>query len=200
MLAPLTPDEADRVGLIFEEYGGLIESVARRHTRSAQDVPDVVQHVGLQVCRNLAGFQGRSGITTWLYRVTVNASIDTWRDGQRIERVREALARERPGLAYRSIAPTHANPSIDDEGRSETYVARRPVPANPWATTAQLAQLLEAERAGALRDGLAEVRPEDARRLRDDMTDATVQRDSRQARHRSRLRLRAVLSADPRIV
>ncbi|UJW28508.1 RNA polymerase subunit sigma-70 [Saccharothrix sp. AJ9571] len=42
---------------------------------SAQDAEDAVQEALLAAWRGLAGFQGRSSLRTWLYRVTTNACL-----------------------------------------------------------------------------------------------------------------------------
>lgn len=43
---------------------------------------DVVQEVFLKMYRSLAGFDGRSALSTWLYRVTRNACLDMLRAGR----------------------------------------------------------------------------------------------------------------------
>jgi RNA polymerase sigma-70 factor, ECF subfamily len=92
MTTPLNDAEATRVGEVFEAHSRFIEAVARRHSRSPADVPDIVQTVGMHVCRKLRGFRGEAGITTWLYRITVNAAVDNWRvERSQMQLVREAL-------------------------------------------------------------------------------------------------------------
>lgn len=201
MLTPLTEAEATHVGQVFDAHHGFIEAVARRHTRSPQDVPDVVQTVGVQVCRRLSGFRGHAGITTWLYRVTVNAAIDAWRGEQRLVKARQALLERRPGDVRRS-GPYPMQQAQMNNGEDEALLGfmhpRRTIAAAS-VPAVQLDAVLEAQRAAALRDGLAQVASTDADCLRDEMAGVTV-KASRQARHRARLKLRAVLASDPRVV
>lgn len=60
---------------------------ARRIVGSHEDADDVVQDVFLRVFRALARFRGESGFYTWLYRITVNVSLNT----VRIRKVKEFI-------------------------------------------------------------------------------------------------------------
>ncbi len=63
----------------FEElvsrYSNKAFSLATRLTRNQQDAEEVLQDVFVSVFRKLAGFEGKSSFSSWLYRVTVNASL-----------------------------------------------------------------------------------------------------------------------------
>lgn len=92
-LKPLSESEAARVADVFNEHRPFVESVARRFAPSPQDVPDIVQAVGVQLCRGLGGFRAESKITTWLYRVTMNAARDSRRrERSQVLQARAALA------------------------------------------------------------------------------------------------------------
>jgi RNA polymerase sigma-70 factor (ECF subfamily) len=88
----LSVQDAERVGDVFTQYQRFIENVAKQYAFHQDDVPDIVQAVGVQVCRGLNGFRGDSELTTWLYRVTVNTSRDHYRRERRFQRSREAMA------------------------------------------------------------------------------------------------------------
>jgi RNA polymerase sigma-70 factor (ECF subfamily) len=60
---------------IFRQYASRIYGLARRMLSNAADVEDVAQEVLLQVVRKLDTFRGESDLSTWLYRVTVNAAL-----------------------------------------------------------------------------------------------------------------------------
>lgn len=63
----------------FEEligrYSAKAFSLAARLTRNADDAEEVLQDVFVTVYRKIAGFEGKSSFSSWLYRVTVNASL-----------------------------------------------------------------------------------------------------------------------------
>lgn len=196
-MTPLTEAEATHVGHAFDAHARFIETVARRHSRAPQDVPDIVQSVGIQMCRKLRDFRGDASITTWLYRVTVNAAIDNWRGERRHDRVREELTRLRPGESWRSTAG--ARP---DEGGRVDREARRThgLRCGPSAPAVQEDLLLQAERAEALRAAVGRLRPNHAVLMREELDDPDVLLGSKQksSKHRARQRLRDVLTTDPR--
>src|ERR1700758_2127888 len=67
--AALTPD------LVFRDYAPRVYNLARRMLGNDADAEDVTQDVLLQVVRKLDTFRGDAAFTTWLHRVTVNASL-----------------------------------------------------------------------------------------------------------------------------
>lgn len=75
----LTEAQAAEVEHVFTTHHRYIENVARQNAPTPDDVPDIVQQVGLQVCRGLWGFRGDADMRTWLYRVTVNVARDYYR-------------------------------------------------------------------------------------------------------------------------
>jgi RNA polymerase sigma-70 factor (ECF subfamily) len=66
---PLTVED------IFHTHAPRVYSVARRMLGHEADAEDVTQDVLLQVIRKLDSFRGEASLTTWLYRVTVNAAL-----------------------------------------------------------------------------------------------------------------------------
>jgi len=68
----LAPRQADQV---FAQHATRVYNLARRMLGNEADAEDVTQEVFLQVVRHLANFRGECDITTWLHRITVNASL-----------------------------------------------------------------------------------------------------------------------------
>lgn len=172
----LTDAEADRVADVFTEHRRFIESVARQHSPHPQDVPDIVQAVGVQVCRGLNGFREESEIRTWLYRVTVNTAREHYRREQRqVLRVVEAL-QTRPVPA----------PVVDPD--EEAIAAERSRAVR--------------EGIGQIRNGIERRtgRVLDYQQiLRDEIEHGTVQPDQKLRRWRARQQLKHILTGDPRI-
>lgn len=63
----------------FEEmlsrYSSKVFALASRLTRNQEDAEEVLQDVFVTVHRKIAGFEGKSSFSSWLYRVTVNAAF-----------------------------------------------------------------------------------------------------------------------------
>ena len=60
---------------IISRYETKIYNLALRFTRNAEDAEEVFQDVFVTVFRKAEGFEGKSKFSSWLYRVTVNASF-----------------------------------------------------------------------------------------------------------------------------
>jgi RNA polymerase sigma-70 factor (ECF subfamily) len=56
-------------------YSGRVYRLAHGITRSEADAEEVVQDVFLSLFRKIDAFEGRSGLGTWIYRVTANAAL-----------------------------------------------------------------------------------------------------------------------------
>ncbi|MCX5741491.1 MAG: sigma-70 family RNA polymerase sigma factor [Proteobacteria bacterium] len=64
-------------------YRKRIFALALHITGSASEADDIAQDVFLKAYRALAGFEGRSQFFTWVYRMTVNRSLNARRDRAR---------------------------------------------------------------------------------------------------------------------
>jgi RNA polymerase sigma-70 factor (ECF subfamily) len=64
---------------LFERYHRRVYAVALSVLKNPADAHDVVQEAFVKVHRHLPDFQGASSFYTWLYRITMNLSIDQLR-------------------------------------------------------------------------------------------------------------------------
>lgn len=62
--------------LLFDRYHRRVFAVALGVLKNPQDARDVVQEAFVKVFKHLGSFQGASSFYTWLYRITMNLSID----------------------------------------------------------------------------------------------------------------------------
>lgn len=64
----------------FEELVRLYEkrvyAVALRSSGNPEDAADIVQEVFLRAWRSIESFRGDSGLSTWLFRITMNLCVD----------------------------------------------------------------------------------------------------------------------------
>ncbi len=67
---------------LFESYSPLVLGIAMRMLRNREDAEDVTQDVFLQAYRSLNHFRGDSQLSTWLYRIAVNVSLNLQRKGK----------------------------------------------------------------------------------------------------------------------
>jgi RNA polymerase sigma-70 factor, ECF subfamily len=57
----------------------MIHRFCARLTSSSEDAHDLRQDVLLKIWRGLGGFDGRSSVSTWIYRIAANAAVDSYR-------------------------------------------------------------------------------------------------------------------------
>jgi RNA polymerase sigma-70 factor, ECF subfamily len=108
VLAPpgLTPADFE---LLVQAHRAELHAHCYRMLGSLYDADDALQDTLLRAWRALPGFQGRSSVRTWLYRIATNVCLD-------------AISRQR-----RRVLPTDCGPPTDpDDGES---AGRLPAPA-----------------------------------------------------------------------
>jgi len=54
---------------------GLMKSICRAYARDEEDLKDLIQEVTLQLWKSHKRFEGRSQVSTWVYRVTLNVCL-----------------------------------------------------------------------------------------------------------------------------
>ena len=89
--------DADAFRVLVERHSRSLFRLAFRMTGNEQDAEDIVQDSFLRAYRRIGKFDERASFGTWLYRITVNCSLDLVR------------ARKR-----RSEQSGSANPEMDD--------------------------------------------------------------------------------------
>ena len=93
---------------LMERYRRKVFSIAYGMVRDPEAAMDVSQEVFIKVHRYLGSFQGSSSFYTWLYRITVNLSIDHLRKSGRHDTVDydDMLLRREPDDAEAMVMPT----------------------------------------------------------------------------------------------
>jgi RNA polymerase sigma-70 factor (ECF subfamily) len=86
------------LGGFFEAWGDRLYRLSLRLTGDPAAAEDVVQEAFLRLMAGAEKIEGRSRLSTWLYRVAYNASIDRLRDQKRIVAVPEEAEDEAPPM------------------------------------------------------------------------------------------------------
>lgn len=92
---PTTDDFAE----IYDANKARVYSTALRILSNTADAEDVTQDVFIKAFNKLSTFEGRSQLSTWLYRITVNRCLDLLR---KRKRERTAPLEEATGAVARS--------------------------------------------------------------------------------------------------
>ena len=67
-------DRAEFARLV-EAYSGVIYRLAIKMLENPQDAEDVLQETFIKAYRSLPNFDGRSSVSTWLYRIATNEAL-----------------------------------------------------------------------------------------------------------------------------
>ncbi len=68
---------------LYRTHGARLKSIAFHIAGNRQDAEDAVQETFLKLYKAIEGFQGQSGIGTWLCRIVINVCYDQARKKQR---------------------------------------------------------------------------------------------------------------------
>lgn len=68
---------------IYEKYRVPVYGLCYRYSRNEADARDLTQEVFIKIYRNLNGFNERSKLFTWIYRITVNTCVSFKRREQK---------------------------------------------------------------------------------------------------------------------
>ena len=75
---------------VYEAYRGRVFNTAYRMLSNRADAEDVTQDVFVKVFKKLGSFRGDSAVSTWIYRIAVNACLDF----RRRRRLRQTVSLE----------------------------------------------------------------------------------------------------------
>jgi RNA polymerase sigma-70 factor (ECF subfamily) len=112
LVGDLRSDDAERrrraLGLLYERYSRRVFNVAWRVLGDWGAAQDVTQDVFLHLGRRIGTWRGDAGLSSWIYRVTVNRAIDSRRREMRrpAQRMDEAALE---GIAAR-MGPQRGEP------------------------------------------------------------------------------------------
>ena len=61
---------------IFKDNIGIILKISRAYTDNKQDREDLVNDIAIELWKSFRTFKGKSKISTWIYRVALNTSMN----------------------------------------------------------------------------------------------------------------------------
>ena len=111
--------DPEAFGELIEDHYDLIHRTAWKWCGNRDDAEDIAQDVCVKLGRAIAGFDGRSAFSSWVYRITLNAVRDMQRAGKR---------RGKYADAYAEIAPED-QPAEQEEAATSSQL---------WAAVRQL--------------------------------------------------------------
>jgi RNA polymerase sigma-70 factor, ECF subfamily len=83
LLARLRSRDQSALVELIDIYGPKVYQLAFRYLRNKEDAEEVTQDVLYKVYRNIGAFRGDSALSSWIYRITFNASMSRLRSASR---------------------------------------------------------------------------------------------------------------------
>lgn len=74
-LEKLVSGNRDEIARFVEAYSPRIYRLAMKILNNEQDAEDVLQETFIKAIRGLSSFEGRSSLSTWLYRIATNEAL-----------------------------------------------------------------------------------------------------------------------------
>jgi RNA polymerase sigma-70 factor (ECF subfamily) len=102
----------ERFEILIRRYQRLVATAALRMGTPRQEIEDVTSEVFYKVYRSLARYRPQHALSTWLYRITVNAALD-----RRRSRRQDSLLDELPAALPDGRPSPHE--SASDRERAE---------------------------------------------------------------------------------
>lgn len=69
-------DNATNFQMMYNQYSVLVYNVALQYLQNIEDAEEITQDVFIQVHASIEKFDQRSSLKTWIYRITINKSLD----------------------------------------------------------------------------------------------------------------------------
>jgi RNA polymerase sigma-70 factor (ECF subfamily) len=128
LVAAAKAGDARAFEALVTRYRKRIFALALHITRSASEADDIAQDVFLKAYRALPEFEGRSQFFTWVYRMTVNRSLNVRRDRTRRG---EDVVLDDPRLELAVAVDARSNPGREAELRQSYARLLRALDALP---------------------------------------------------------------------
>lgn len=83
LIRKLDVDKTGAFKELVEKYQRFVLTTARGFVKNDEDARDLSQEVFIKIYQSLNQFRQESGLSTWIYRITVNLSINYLRDNKK---------------------------------------------------------------------------------------------------------------------
>ncbi len=70
----------------YNKYKSLVYNLALNYTANKEDAEEITQDVFVKIFKNKSSFKNQSKIETWIYRITINCSLDHLKSKKRFKR------------------------------------------------------------------------------------------------------------------
>ncbi len=118
---------------LVDHYQALVVNTCYHLLGNREDAEDLAQEVFIKVYQEAKGFRGESKISTWLYRIAVNLSLN-WRRKRKWDRFLDVFAfwkQQEERSAYPLEAEAKTRPDRVMESKERNRILKRALDALP---------------------------------------------------------------------
>jgi len=89
LISEIQKGDKDAFKEFVDLYKKFIINICYKFVNNADDANDIAQEVFIEVYRNINNFRGDSQVNTWLYRISVNKSLNFLRNNKKYSQTEE---------------------------------------------------------------------------------------------------------------
>ncbi len=87
LLSRIAAGDTDALKELYLRYSKKVFNTSLGYLQDRNEAEEITQDVFLSVFNGASGFRGSSAVSTWIYRITVNKSLDRYRSLRRKKRL-----------------------------------------------------------------------------------------------------------------
>jgi RNA polymerase sigma factor (sigma-70 family) len=102
---------------IYEQHKRMVYNLALQYLQNHEDAQEVTQDVFVSIHQSLEDFESKSKLSTWIYRISINKSLDFIRAKNRKKRFAffSSLFHEDGEVKYESIGFDHPGVQLENK-------------------------------------------------------------------------------------
>jgi RNA polymerase sigma factor (sigma-70 family) len=81
---------------IYNQYGKMVYNLALNYLQNFEDTEEAVQDIFVKIYEKFEGFNQKSSLKTWIYRITINHCLDVIKSKNRITILSNSIILELP--------------------------------------------------------------------------------------------------------
>lgn len=76
IIQAIAADDKKAFSVLYERFSEKVYNTALSYTKGVEDAEEITQDVFFKVYKNATKFKGESSLSTWIYRIAVNTSLN----------------------------------------------------------------------------------------------------------------------------
>jgi RNA polymerase sigma-70 factor, ECF subfamily len=106
---------------LVKTYQHQVLSTCYQFLKNTEDAEDTAQEVFIEVYRSIHHFKEESSLKTWIYRISINKSLDTLRRKKRKKRISQLIPILSIGKAWTETIPDNSKTAQEELETAEKF-------------------------------------------------------------------------------